>query len=315
MFANRLGVALRKSSTAVGGGGKREIKHGRAASVSLRSTVALGGVVAAVVLLGGARSGNAAFMSSSAAASSSSAAAAAGAVRRELAEGHPKPVVLNNTPKATAVMLITHGLGDTADGWLDIAEELAEQLPHVKFVLPTAKTQPVTLNGGERMPSWYDIVGLQSRATETCDGIEDSREYLTELARVSMPPGVGFERLILGGFSQGGAMSIYTGLQLQEAIAGVVSLSGYLPNARKFRVSEQAKKTPVFMAHGTHDGVVQYTWALDTEKEIRDQGVESVTFKTYRGMGHSAVPEEIRDLFMFVKARLPPIPVRSEELR
>jgi len=234
--------------------------------------------------------------------------ACSSAAPRAVARGtHPRPDVYNggDEKRTSGLVVLMHGLGDTSAGWADVADALADALPHVKFVLPTARTQPVSLNGGASMPSWYDIVGLSDRASETCDGIDDSRAYVAGLIREHAPPG-GASRVVLGGFSQGGALALYAGLQMDgEPLAGVFCLSGYLPNARAFRVAPRARSTPVWMAHGTSDEVVRYELAVDTERELRERGVASLTLSTYRGMGHHVVPEELRDLLGFVKRALP----------
>ena len=214
------------------------------------------------------------------------------------------------TTKATGLVVLVHGLGDSAHGWTDVAEQMSRALPHVAFVLPTASEMPVTLNGGMVMPAWYDIVGLDDRALETCDGIEDARAFVT---RIAEEEGLPWNRVVLGGFSQGGALSVYTGMQHTHTLAGVVCMSGYLPNASNFRLSEEAKKTPVLVAHGTHDDVVRYAFGKATAEELKRRGVADVDFRTYRGMAHSVVPEELRDVLAFLRRVLPATPHSSTE--
>ena len=95
-----------------------------------------------------------------------------------------------------------HGLGDSADGFTDVAEMLSYRLPYVKFILPTAPSSPVTLNGGMVMNSWYDIVGLDDRSTETCDGLEESRNIVTNIIQSEVSLGIPYSRIVLAGFSQ-----------------------------------------------------------------------------------------------------------------
>jgi predicted esterase len=95
-----------------------------------------------------------------------------------------------------------HGLGDSADGFSDVAEMFSSQLPHVKFILPTAPSSPVTLNGGMVMNSWYDIVGLDDRASETCDGLDDSRNIVNAIVQQEVALGIPHSRIVLAGFSQ-----------------------------------------------------------------------------------------------------------------
>lgn len=182
----------------------------------------------------------------------------------------------------TATVIFSHGLGDTAQGFLDVGEVrlywankacvlyfdtklftfgqsvylipsclslhqmLVSKLPYCKVILPTAPTQPVTMNRGMAMPSWYDITGLDHRANEKCDGIEESRQILVTLLQDEHARGIPYSRMVLGGFSQGGALSLYTGLQFPEPLAGIVVLSGYLPAHGKFQLTQP--EVPVF--HG-----------------------------------------------------------------
>ena len=121
-----------------------------------------------------------------------------------------------------------HGLGDSNRGWLDVAGMMHQQMPHVKFVLPNAPTSPVTLNGGMAMPSWYDITSLDDRANQPCTGIEESRAVVDALIAAEVAAGIPLDRIVVGGFSQGGAMSLYAGLQYPGRLAGVLVMSGYL---------------------------------------------------------------------------------------
>ena len=111
-------------------------------------------------------------------------------------------------------LIILHGLGDTADGWAGAGHEIASHVPGLRVVLPTATSRPVTMNQGHTMPAWYDIKGLDDRHNEQCDGIGEARNYivgLMEKEQAAYPDA----SIILGGFSQGGAMSLYTGLQYE----------------------------------------------------------------------------------------------------
>ncbi len=152
-----------------------------------------------------------------------------------------------------------HGLGDTAFGWADVMHILATRLPHLKFILPTAPSQPVSINQvrprplppagaacvphpppcslarlrvqGAVMPSWYNIEGLDERANEGCDGIDDSCATIATFIDKEVRAGTPASRIVLGGFSQGGALAIYSAL-CTRSVAGVAVLSGYLPRAR-----------------------------------------------------------------------------------
>ncbi|KAF0746956.1 hypothetical protein AaE_007927 [Aphanomyces astaci] len=212
------------------------------------------------------------------------------------------------TPKAphTASLIFMHGLGDTAYGWADSIQHIAQRLPHLKCVLPTAPTQPVTLNMGASMPSWYDIRSLTDRAGDPCTGIDSSRERIEKIIQGEIDGGIPPSRIVLGGFSQGGAMSLYTGYQLDKALAGILVLSGYLPNQEGFHANEVTKDVPLLMCHGEDDTVVRLDWAkrsLDVLKA--SHAVTTADFKVYPDMEHSACLDELDAIEKWLKKRLP----------
>ena len=200
-----------------------------------------------------------------------------------------------------------HGLGDTNQGWLGAAMHLHTQMPHVKFVLPNAPTKPVTLNMGMPMPSWYDITSLDDRASQPCTGIEESRAVVDALIAEELAAGTPLDRIVVGGFSQGGALALFSGLQYPGRLAGVCCLSGYLAKAEAFVLSPEAAATPVAHFHGTLDPTVQIAWARETAARLRALGCTDYTLKEYAHLGHSVDPEEIEDLQAWLEGVLPPL--------
>jgi lysophospholipase-2 len=218
-----------------------------------------------------------------------------------LVEREARTITLRPVKGHSATMFMLHGLGDTAAGWADAAAHFSASLPHVKFVLPTAAVQPVTLNGGASMHSWYDIRGLK-RSDEACDGIEQSRSRICALISDEMCAGIPAANIVLGGFSQGAALSLYTGLQLDRSLGGIVALSGYLPKPVEWRtrVTAAALATPVLICHGEEDPMVRPEWAHDAVASLREAGVSSVNLKLYRGMGHSVSEQETHDVLTWL---------------
>jgi len=193
---------------------------------------------------------------------------------------------------------------------VDVAEHIASQMPHVKFVLPTAPTQPVTMNMGMPMPSWYDIVGLDERSNERCKGIEESRQRITTILKKEHEGmGLPYSRMVLAGFSQGGALSLYTGLQLESAedkLAGIVVMSGYLAAAKAFKLTPGLESTPILHCHGTSDPMVLHAMAQKSKLAITAAGATSYELKSYQGLVHSVNVEEIADVAKFIAGVLPP---------
>ena len=211
----------------------------------------------------------------------------------------------------TASVIFMHGLGDTAMGWGGAMQMLAMsgKLPGMRFVLPTAPTQPVTMNGGYAMPSWYDIKGLDDRSNENCDGIEESRQTVLDLIeRERADHGLDYGDIFVGGFSQGGALSLYTGLQAPFTLGGVLCLSGYLPNVGEFKLSAKAKagEVPVCIRHGAADQVVRLEMNLASRQRLQETGLPDsvVAYKEYPELEHSATEEELDDVAAWLGDRL-----------
>jgi lysophospholipase-2 len=215
-----------------------------------------------------------------------------------------------NESLQSGTIIICHGLGDTAEGFVDVAEQFSSALPHIKFILPTAPTQKVTMNMGMAMPSWYDIVGLDKRSNEYCNGIEESRAKITQLLEEEHATlGVPYDRMALAGFSQGGALSLYTGMQLpnnNNKLGGVVLMSGYLPHESGFTITPGLEDTPIFHGHGQLDPLVRLEAAIESQSVVQTKGATNYQLKTYSGLAHSVNPQELQDVLSFLKSILPP---------
>lgn len=207
--------------------------------------------------------------------------------------------------RSTVIML--HGLGDTAAGWFDtVKHELAPKLRETRWILPTAPSISVTMNMGMKMPAWYDIVSLAAdRALEKCDGLPASVARVHALIEAQVAAGVPANKIILAGFSQGGATSLFAGLSwsggadVSAAVGGVAVLSGYLPAANTLVASPQALRARFHFWHGDEDRVVPLEYARDAEARVRALGAGDVAFSVERGMAHSASHEEIVALAAF----------------
>mmetsp|Transcript_17870 Transcript_17870/g.32353 ORF Transcript_17870/g.32353 Transcript_17870/m.32353 type:complete len:324 (-) Transcript_17870:214-1185(-) len=215
-------------------------------------------------------------------------------------------VAPKNEGDQSALVVICHGLGDTAEGFADVAEQMATQLPHVKFILPTAPTQPVTMNMGMPMPSWYDIVGLDERSNEQCDGLDESESVVKKILQNEHDTlGLPYSRMVLAGFSQGAALSLYTGLQLEHKLAGILALSGYVPRAQQLKITDGLQDTPILHCHGEADPMVNHGMAVRSKEHITSIGATSYTLKSYPGLSHSVSPEELADAMEFLEEILP----------
>lgn len=208
-------------------------------------------------------------------------------------------IATGEQPRAT--VLLMHGLGADGSDFVPIVQELAPQLAPVgpvRFVFPNAPEMPVTINGGYRMPAWYDILGPGRPEDEA--GLRRSQAAIEGLLAREKERGIPARRIVVAGFSQGCAMALLTGLRHPEALAGIVGLSGYLPLADTTAAERQPanQATPIFLAHGQRDGVVPIARAEYGREVLAGLGY-AVEWHTYP-MEHSVCGEEIADLGAFL---------------
>lgn len=221
--------------------------------------------------------------------------------------------IVGNTTNPSAIVSFCHGLGDTCAGWAQGMEyEVAPKVPHALFILPTAANQPVSMNMGMAMPAWYDIKGLGERASEDPEGVALSCAYLENLVKKAcdqykIPKD---KRWVVAGFSQGGAVSLSTGLLCKGEVkpAAIAVLSGYLAG-RDFVLPNMANKDiPIQQFHGTADPMVNLALANRTKEHLEEEGKATgvLPIKTYRGMAHSSCPQEMEDFTQFLLKMIPP---------
>lgn len=201
-------------------------------------------------------------------------------------------------------VLWLHGLGADGNDFVPVVPEvLRPHWPAIRFVFPNAPVRAVTINNGVRMRAWYDIVDfdLANRADEA--GVLESVAQIDALIAREAERGVPASRVILAGFSQGGAVTLAAGLRRSTPLAGLVGLSTYLPAARNAAAAlvEGAARQPVFMAHGTQDPVVPLAAGRQSAAWMREAGFD-VAWHEYP-MPHSVCAEEIVDLGNWFDAR------------
>ncbi len=208
-----------------------------------------------------------------------------------------KPLVIEPGREASASVIWLHGLGADAHDFEPIVPELGDDLKSsVRFVFPFAPHRPVTINGGMVMRAWYDIgdADISRRADE--DGVRESGEILSAMVDAEIERGVDPARVVLAGFSQGGAIALHTALRYPRPLAGVLALSAYLPllDPTRAEASEANRKVPIFMAHGSQDPVIPLSLSERSRDFLTSLGyvVECHTYP----MPHSVCAEEVRDI-------------------
>jgi lysophospholipase-2 len=213
-------------------------------------------------------------------------------------------VVVNSTGKHTASVIFLHGLGDTGHGWSQMFQSIRQ--PHIRYVCPTANTIPVSLNMGMRMPSWFDIRGLSPDSAEDEPGIKAAAQQLQALISEEEKLGVPRNRIIVGGFSQGGAVALYSALTGGLApLAGVIVMSSWLPLTKSFPASLKSNQdTPVLQCHGDSDSLVSLGFGQMTSQILKSFN-KNAQFKVYPGMDHGSCDQEIQDVSQFIIKTLP----------
>lgn len=200
---------------------------------------------------------------------------------------------------ADSAIVWMHGLGASYSDFLSVIPHLG--LPRTRLVFPQAPSQPVTINAGYVMPSWYDIRTMHaSPERESAEDIRASRETIHALVEREIARGIDPGRIVLAGFSQGGAMSLFVAHRFPRTLAGIVVLSAYplMPEAWGEGHAANAE-TPVFFGHGRHDDVVDVGRGREGAALVGARGV----WHDY-AMGHELCMQEVRDLAGWLGERL-----------
>ncbi|RWS04352.1 Acyl-protein thioesterase 1-like protein [Dinothrombium tinctorium] len=219
---------------------------------------------------------------------------------------HLNNVVINPKDKHSATIIFLHGLGDTGHGW---ASTIAQIKPSfAKCICPTAPRMPVTLNGGFEMPSWFDLLTLDASGPEDANGIRRATEWIHSLLDEEIKNGIPSNRIVLGGFSQGGGLALHAALRYQQPLAGLLAFSCWLPLHKEYpaALAEANKNVPILQCHGDIDPIVPCQWGR-LSAEILSRLTTKHEFKVYKGMMHSSNPEELRDARDFLAKCLPSV--------
>jgi phospholipase/carboxylesterase len=217
-------------------------------------------------------------------------------------------IELETAPGPSASVIWLHGLGADGNDFVPIVPELGlPPAPAVRFLFPHAPVRAVTINNGMRMRAWYDIAAADLNNRADITGVRQSQGEIEALIAREKARGVPAARIILAGFSQGGAIALYAGLRHAERLAGILALSTYLVQADKLPAEAAAanRDVPIFMAHGTLDQVVRFEWALASRRALEANG-NPVEWHQYP-IEHSLCLEEVRAIGAWLGKVLPPV--------
>jgi phospholipase/carboxylesterase len=203
---------------------------------------------------------------------------------------------------AMAAVIWLHGLGADGHDFEPIVPELGlpDSLP-VRFVFPHAPMQPVTINGGMVMRAWFDVYDLDGTRQPDESGVRASQAAVEGLIAREKTRGIPTSRLVLAGFSQGGAIALHTGLRHPERLAGIMALSTYLPLANTLAAEASAanRDVPIFMAHGLYDPLIPIERAQASKQQLEAAGYP-VEWREYP-MEHAVSPQEIADVSSWLR--------------
>jgi predicted esterase len=223
--------------------------------------------------------------------------------------------------KETAAVVWLHGLGDCGASWTSLIS--AMKASHIKWVFPDAPKQPVSCNGGSYMPSWFDLkkIPVESGGWDDKAGLTAAVARIHAIvAKLEKRNGIAPERVMIGGFSQGGCASLLAVLTSDKKLGGAICFSGWLARENEYPglIHEANNQTPIFWGHGEDDDTVMFSAAckgrdkllasLGDDKGVGSGGSGLLTFQTYPGMEHSSSPTEERDLRQWLARHLPADP-------
>ncbi|XP_077210290.1 uncharacterized protein LOC143845759 isoform X1 [Tasmannia lanceolata] len=235
--------------------------------------------------------------------------------RRNFEYGRTHVVRPRGRHQATIVWL--HGLGDNGSSWFQLLENLS--LPNIKWICPTAPTRPVAVFGGFPYTAWFDVGNISEDCPDDLEGLDSSAAHVAKLLSTE-PANI---KIGVGGFSMGAAVALYSasccahgrygnGNPYPLNLSAVVGLSGWLPCSRSLKnkiegsqeAARRAASLPLLLCHGKGDDVVLYKHGEKSAQVLTSTGFRNLAFKTYNGLGHYTVPEEMEDLCKWLTARL-----------
>jgi phospholipase/carboxylesterase len=206
-------------------------------------------------------------------------------------------IIIETQEQPDAAVIWLHGLGADGSDFVPVIDQL-QLSSHlaIRFIFPHAPIRPITINQGYQMPGWYDISSLSIVEEEDESGIKESSAILKQICEEQEANGISSSRIVLAGFSQGGAIALHCGCRYPKPLAGIMALSTYLPLPKTLEgeISDQSIETPIFMAHGRQDDVVAYKYGKQSMALLEENNFE-VYWHEY-DMGHAVCQEEIHHI-------------------
>ncbi len=208
-------------------------------------------------------------------------------------------IIIETSQPIQQSVIWLHGLGADGHDFAPIVPEL--NIPNTRFIFPHAPHQAITMNNGYEMRAWYDLYGLTLQTKQDEAGMRAMQQEIELLIEAEQAQGIPADKIVLAGFSQGGAMAFFTGLRYPKRLAGILALSTYV--SLKEKLADEAhqanKDTPIFMAHGSFDSIITLDTCLVSRRLLEDLDYR-IEWHEYP-MPHSVCSEEIEDIARFLK--------------
>ena len=211
-------------------------------------------------------------------------------------------IVIEPQTTATACVIWLHGLGDSGAGFAPVVPVLGLPANHsIRFIFPHAPEQAVTINGGYVMRSWYDIKSMDLHDRADLQGVMASEQAVQQLIKEQIDKGISADKIILAGFSQGGVMSLFTGLRFTQKLAGIMALSCYLPGGEHLpdHLADENRATPILQHHGEQDDVVPLFAGKMAYNALIAANYQT-NWRTYP-MAHSVLPNQLTDIGQWIQ--------------
>lgn len=209
--------------------------------------------------------------------------------------------VIHGEGKPNCAVIWLHGLGASSNDFPPVVPYLGLNKDQtIRFIFPQAPNRPITINGGMEMPGWYDIKGMDISGKEDLEGMTESKSFLDSLIQQQIDLGIGSEKIIIAGFSQGGAVAYYSGIRSPHKLGGILALSTYLPFAAVAKDEQNGAniETPIMAMHGDYDQVVPLHLGKGSTDVLSGLGYP-VEWRTYP-MQHNVIPEQLVDIGQWI---------------
>lgn len=211
-------------------------------------------------------------------------------------------IFLNNT-KYNSVLIFCHGLGDHPSSWLFFGKELMKNFKNLKIIFLKAPESPVLINNNKIMASWFDITEFPITKNYIDNGkyINISLNNINNCIEKEIQNGISSDKIFIGGFSQGGALSLISGLNNNYKLGGIIIMSGWIFKNNNIRKNYNLKDIPIIIGHGDNDKTVLFENAENIKKVLNDNNYSNITLIRYSNMGHNSSSKEIYDIINWLK--------------